>query len=64
MKSRSRPRKTPTGPSRGLGDTIAKITHATYLDALVNVYTEILGRPCNCEERRDRLNRLVPYRRK
>lgn len=64
MKARSRLRKTPVGPSRGLGDTIAKITHATYLDALVNVYTEMLGRPCNCDERRDRLNRLVPYRRK
>ncbi|MBI4661351.1 MAG: hypothetical protein HY735_21215 [Verrucomicrobia bacterium] len=64
MKSERRIRKRPAGPSRGLGDTIAKITHATYLDALVEVYTEVLGRPCRCEERRKLLNRLLPYRRK
>jgi len=64
MKSWRTDRKSTEGPSRGLGDTIAKITRATYLDALVEVYTEVLGRPRHCEERRELLNRLVPYRRK
>lgn len=57
-------RKAPLGPSRGLGDTIAKFTRATYLDALVEIYSGLTGRPCNCEKRREKLNRLVPYRRK
>ena len=65
MKSKRVARKASVAkPSRGLGDTIAKITHATYLDALVDVYTEMMGRPCNCDDRRETLNRLMPYRRK
>ena len=40
-----------TQPSRGLGDTVAKITSA-------------LGvRPCGgCKSRRDKLNKLIPYK--
>lgn len=53
-----------SGPSTGLGDTIAKITHATYLDALVDLYGDVTGSECNCELRRRKLNRLVPYRRR
>jgi hypothetical protein len=64
MTGKKRTRKAPLGPSRGLGDTIAKFTRATYLDALVEVYSGLTGRPCNCEKRRQTLNRLVPYRRK
>lgn len=63
MTGKQRTRKTPLGPSRGLGDTIAKFTRATYLDALVEIYSGLTGRPCNCEQRREKLNRLVPYRR-
>lgn len=53
-----------SGPSKGLGDTIAKITHATYLDALVDLYGDVTGSGCNCDLRRRKLNRLVPYRRR
>jgi hypothetical protein len=47
--------------SQGLGDTVAKITHATGLDKLAALYTEITGRPCGCAQRQDALNKLFPY---
>jgi hypothetical protein len=41
-------------PSRGIGDTVEKVIHAVTLG---------LVRPCGgCKKRRDRLNRLWPYR--
>jgi hypothetical protein len=49
------------GDSRGLGDTIAKITHATGLDQLATMYTQITGQPCGCSDRQEALNKLVPY---
>ena len=45
-------------PSKGLGDTIQKITEATKLDALAKA---IAGEDCGCEERRKKLNALFPY---
>lgn len=47
--------------SRGLGDTIAKITHATGLDVLAKTYTAITGKPCGCASRQEALNKLFPY---
>lgn len=47
--------------SVGLGDTIAKITHATGLDKLAEMYTKITGRPCGCQQRQEALNKLFPY---
>lgn len=47
--------------SYGLGDTIAKITHATGLDKLANIYTNITGKPCGCQSRQEALNKLFPY---
>jgi hypothetical protein len=47
--------------SKGLGDTIAKVTHATGLDKLSHLYTQITGKPCGCPERQDALNKLFPY---
>jgi hypothetical protein len=41
--------------SRGLGDTIAKVTKATGIDKLV-------GDDCGCEERRRLLNEKYSYR--
>ncbi len=42
---------TPDQPSRGLGDTVAKITSAVGI------------KPCGgCKERQAKLNRLVPYK--
>jgi hypothetical protein len=47
--------------SKGLGDTIAKITHATGLDKLAELYTQLTGKDCGCKNRQEALNKLVPY---
>lgn len=47
--------------SRGLGDTVAKITHATRLDQLAVLYTKITGKDCGCSSRQEALNKLFPY---
>ena len=46
--------------SRGLGDTVAKITKATGKKAVVD---KVTNGDCGCEERRDTLNRIFPYKR-
>lgn len=48
--------------SKGLGDTVHKITHVTGVSKLVEIYTSITGNDCGCEERRVILNKLVPYK--
>ena len=47
--------------SRGVGDTVAKVTHATGLDKLSELYTRITGKPCGCKDRQEALNKLIPY---
>ena len=48
--------------SRGLGDTIAKITSATKLDKLAEKIAEVAGaEDCGCQARREALNRAFPY---
>lgn len=42
-------------PSRGLGDTVAKVIHATGLDKLA-------PKGCGCKKRQAALNAAVPYR--
>jgi hypothetical protein len=44
--------------SKGLGDSIAKITKATGIDKLTK---KVLGDDCGCEERRKKLNQMFPY---
>lgn len=46
-------------PSRGLGDTIEKITEATGIKSLVHT---LFGDDCGCEERKKRLNALFKYK--
>lgn len=48
-------------PSRGLGDTVAKLTHATGIDVVVKA---VLGSGCGCQSRQTRWNRRWPYSRK
>ena len=50
--------------SKGLGDTIEKITEATGIKKAVEVFTKATGIDCKCEERKAKLNNLIPYRRK
>ena len=55
MKSTKRQSK----KSSGLGDTVEKVFQATGVDKLAKW---ALGEDCGCDERRDALNRLFPYK--
>ena len=50
--------------SRGLGDSIEKFTKATGIKSVVNKVSGAIGKDCGCNDRRDSLNRVVPYRKK
>jgi len=47
--------------SKGLGDTIEKITTATGIKKVVDTVAKAANKDCGCGRRRDALNRLVPY---
>ena len=48
--------------SKGLGDTIAKITHATGLDVVAEKIAHAMGKEdCGCKRRQEILNDLIPY---
>lgn len=47
--------------SKGLGDTIYKVTKATGIKKVVDTASKVTGKPCGCGERRDTLNRMFPY---
>jgi len=52
--------KTGIEAGKGLGDAVASFTHATGLDHLANFYSQVTGKDCGCEVRREKLNQLVP----
>lgn len=55
--------KTNSEESTGLGDTIAKITHATGLDVVAEKVANALGKEdCGCKRRQEKLNELFPYK--
>ena len=47
--------------SRGLGDTIDKITTATGIKSVVHAVSKIVKKDCGCNKRRDDLNKRFPY---
>lgn len=47
--------------SKGLGDSIEKVTRATGIKAVVEKVSNATGRDCGCQKRRDTLNRMFPY---
>ena len=48
--------------SKGLGDTIAKITHATGLDKVADILAKAVGKEdCGCNRRQEKLNEMFPY---
>ena len=49
--------------SRGLGDSIEKVTKATGIKKGVDTVAKATGKDCGCGQRRDTLNRLFPYQR-
>ena len=57
-KKRGRPKGSKNKP-KGLGDTIEQITEATGIKAVVKA---IAGDDCGCDDRRDALNKLFPYK--
>jgi|TARA_R100000781_G_C4032588_1_gene111122 hypothetical protein len=48
--------------SKGLGDSIQKFTKATGIKKVVDKVSKVTGRDCGCDERRDSLNRVFPYK--
>lgn len=52
-----------TKKSKGLGDTIERITKATGIKAIVDKVSEATGIDCKCQERKQALNKLYPYSR-
>lgn len=47
--------------SKGLGDTIHKVTSATGIKKVVDKVSEATGKDCGCGKRRKTLNELFPY---
>ncbi len=48
--------------SKGLGDTIDKITTATGIKKVAEAVSKATGSDCGCGKRRDALNRAFPYK--
>ena len=49
--------------SKGLGDTIEKITTATGIKSLTQLAMEAVGKKdCGCNKRKEKLNKLFPYK--
>jgi len=52
----------PKQKSKGVGDTIAKITNATGLDKVADAVAKMAGKDdCGCNRRRQTLNEIFPY---
>lgn len=49
--------------SRGFGDSVAKFTKATGIKYVVDKVAKATNSDCGCDERRDTLNRVFPYKR-
>jgi len=47
--------------SKGLGDTIEKITKATGIKKVVDTVSKAVNKDCGCAKRKNKLNRLFPY---
>jgi hypothetical protein len=51
--------------SKGLGDTIAKITNIFKIDILAKKIAKLFGyEDCGCTRRQQKLNKLIPYKKK
>ena len=47
--------------SKGLGDTIEKITKATGIKKVVDTVAKATGKDCGCNKRKDNINKMFPY---
>ena len=50
-----------TKTSRGLGDTVQKISKAVGADKVAKAFEKVTGKDCGCNKRKDALNRAFPY---
>jgi len=51
--------------SKGLGDTIAKITNIFKIDILAKKIAKLFGyEDCGCTRRQQKLNKLISYKKK
>tara|TARA_R100001463_G_scaffold1814_8_gene7773 strand:+ start:883 stop:1047 length:165 start_codon:yes stop_codon:yes gene_type:complete len=48
--------------SKGLGDSIEKITKATGIKKVVDTVSRVTGKDCGCNKRKNSLNRMFPYK--
>lgn len=48
--------------SKGLGDTIEKITIVTGIKYVVDKVAEATGKDCGCPKRKEALNKMMPYK--
>jgi hypothetical protein len=49
--------------SKGLGDTIAKVTKATGIDKVAEGVAKAMGKEdCGCGKRKEQLNQMFPYK--
>lgn len=48
--------------SKGLGDTIEKITEATGIKKVVETISKATNKGCGCNERKEALNTMFPYK--
>ena len=48
--------------SKGLGDSISKLTELTGIDTLAEMVADFLGEDCGCDERKNWLNDQFPYK--
>ena len=48
--------------SKGLGDTVEKITKATGIKQATDWIFDKLGKDCGCDARKEKLNKLFPYK--
>jgi hypothetical protein len=47
--------------SKGLGDSIEKITKATGIKKIVDKVNKVTGKDCGCGARKNALNKKFPY---
>lgn len=47
--------------SKGLGDTVEKITTATGIKKVVEAVSKATGKDCGCKKRKEALNKAFPY---
>lgn len=48
--------------SKGLGDSIEKVTKAVGIKQATDWIFDKLGKDCGCDKRKERLNKLFPYK--